>query len=66
MRATTDDLIHTLVGNAKLPREISLRLAFSMAGADHVIALLDGEGLTQRGIVVDDSKGSTREAPAIF
>jgi len=52
--------MHPLVRDAKLSRQLGLRNASSVSGADDFIALLDGEeGIRLRGIVVHDLEGGT-------
>ena len=62
-----NNLVDALIGNAKLPREFSLRDTVGVAVTNEGIALLGGEGVvTRREGVVYNFEGSTGEASAVL
>ena len=59
--------MHALVRNTELPRQLSLRNASSVSGADEGIALLDAQGIVRlRGVVVHDFERGTGQTLAIL
>ncbi len=62
-----DNLMYPLVGDAKLPRQLRLRNASGVLGANDRIALFGGEGCVRlRGGAVEEFQGDRNQIPAVF